>query len=49
MYEHIFILCKDIIFKYKTKETLKFFQKKDLSLQHQRIKEKCNHEIRTKL
>jgi hypothetical protein len=28
MYEHIFILCKDIIFKYKTKETLKFFSEK---------------------
>ena len=28
MYEHIFILCKYIIFKYKTKETLKFFFKK---------------------
>ena len=28
MYEHIFILCKYIIFKYKTKETLKFFSKK---------------------
>ena len=35
----MFILCKYIIFKYKTKETLKFFfKKKELSLQYQRIK-----------